>query len=124
METAASPAVAIYPEENRAIRRDVLVSVMKDGRFKTASVQLLRPREEYVLKELPERIKKGQVMLSDSIPYHLVDVVFVGVDVIRINDVNIKDMQWDVDVFMWFKWSGGRLDVKEIEKIGAVNAVK
>ena len=123
-EPAVTPPLAPDPDGNRAIRRDVLVSVMKDGRFKTASVQLLRPREEYVLKELPERIKKGQVMLSDSIPYHLVDVVFVGVDIIRINDVNIKDMQWDVDVFMWFKWSGGRLDVKEIEKIGAVNAVK
>ena len=112
------------PDSNRVIRRDVQVSVMKDGRFKTASVQLSRPREEYVLKELAERVKKGQVMLSDSVPYHIVDVVFVGIDVIRINDINIKDMQWDVDVFMWFKWSGSRLDAKDIEKIGAVNAVR
>ncbi|WP_161539665.1 ABC transporter substrate-binding protein [Paramagnetospirillum kuznetsovii] len=104
--------------------RDVYVSVMKDGRFKTASVQLLIPHEEYVLKELAERIGKGQVTLVDGTPYHVVDVVSVGVDVIRINDVSIKDMQWDVDVFMWFKWAGGRLDAKDIEKIGAINAVK
>lgn len=120
---AALP-VAAAPDTGRAIRRDVLVSVMKDGRFKTASVQLLRPREEYVLRELRERLKKGELLMSDSIPYHIVDVVFVGVDVIRINDINIKDMQWDVDVFMWFKWSGARLEPKDIEKIGAVNAVK
>ncbi|MCY7386529.1 MAG: ABC transporter substrate-binding protein [Burkholderiales bacterium] len=123
-EPAAPLATATDPDGNRAIRRDTLVSVMKDGRFKTASVQLMRPREEYVLRELPERVKKGQVVLADSMPYHIVDVVFVGVDIIRINDVNIKDMQWDVDVFMWFKWSGSRLDPKDIEKIGAVNAVR
>lgn len=104
--------------------RDVFVSVMKDGRFKTAAVQLLRPHEEYVLKEMAERIGKGQVALVDGTPYHIVDVVSVGLDVIRINDVNIKDMQWDVDVFMWFKWTGSRLDAKDIEKIAAINAVK
>ena len=108
----------------QAAYRDVYVSVMKDGRFKTASVQLLRPHEEYVLKEMGERIAKGQVALVDGTPYHIVDVIFVGVDVVRINDVNIKDMQWDVDVFLWFKWAGGRLDPKDIEKISAINAVK
>ena len=110
-------------KENRVNQRDVLVSVMRDGRFKTASIQLLRPREEYILEELPDRVSKGQVMVTDGIPYHIVDVVFVGVDVIRINDVNIKDMLWDVDVVMWFKWAGSRLDSKDIEKIGAVNSV-
>ena len=97
---------------------------MKDGRFKTASVQLLRPREEYVLKEMRERLKKGELLMSDAMPYHIVDVVFVGVDVIRINDINIKDMLWDVDVFMWLKWSGARLEPKDIEKIGALNTLK
>lgn len=108
----------------QASYRDVYVSVMKDGRFKTAPVQLLIPHEEYVLKEMGERIGKGQVTLVDGTPYHVVDVISVGVDVIRINDVSIKDMQWDVDLFMWFKWAGGRLDVKDIEKITAINAVK
>jgi len=110
--------------ENRAVRRDVFVSMMKDGRFKAAAVQLNQPREEYVLKELYERVKQGVVMVVDEVPYHIVDVVFVGVDVIRINDVNIKDMLWDVDLFMWFKWAGGRLDAKDIERITAINAVK
>ncbi len=111
-------------EESRAVQREVFVSVMKDGRFKAAAVQLDRPEEEYVLKELYERVKQGVVIVVDEIPYHIVDVVFVGVDVIRINDVNIKDMLWDVDLFMWFKWAGGRLDAKDIERITAINAVK
>lgn len=120
----AAPATPAGGSRIQAVHRDIYVSVMKDGRFKTASVQLLRPREEYVLKELDERVGKGQVALIDGTPYHLVDVVFVGVDIIRIHDINIKDMQWDADMFMWFKWGGSRLDAKDIEKISAINAVK
>jgi ABC-type branched-subunit amino acid transport system substrate-binding protein len=125
---AAKPDAAPPPPPGdrtvQAAERDTFVSVMKDGRFKTASVQLTKPHEEYVLKELGERIGKGQVALIDYVPYHLIDVVFVGVDFIRINDVSVKDMQWDVDMFMWFKWGGPRLDPKDIEKIVAINAVK
>ncbi len=120
----ATPPAPVAQPENRALLRDVYVSVIKDGRFKTASMQLIHPREEYVLRELAERVGKGYVMTIDGEAYHRVDVVFVGVDVIRINDVNIKDMQWDVDVFMWFKWAENRLDVKDIDKIGVINSIK
>ncbi len=121
VSSAATPDAR---HENRALLRDVFVSEIKDGRFKVAAVQLIVPREEYVLKQLKERMAKGYLIIADNLPYHIVDVVFVGVDVVRISDVNIKDMQWEVDVFMWFKWSGEHLDIKEIEKIGVINAMK
>ena len=110
--------------DGRAVQRDVFVSVIKDGRYKPAYTQLVEPKEEYILKELKERVKKGYVTVVDGQPYHLVDVVFVGVDLVKINDVNTRDMTWDADLFMWFKWSGDRLDAKDIDKIGVINAVK
>lgn len=127
-----SPAPAAAPQERapakaaegRAVQRDVFVSVIKDGRYKTAYTQLVVPKEEYVLKELKERVQKGYMMVVDRRPYHLVDVVFVGVDIFKINDVNTKDMTWDADMFMWFKWNGDRLEPKDIDKIGVINSVK
>ncbi len=110
--------------EVRAVERDVLVSVIKDGRYKVAFTQLTMPREEYVLKELRERVKKGYVTVVDGAPFHVVDVIFTGVDIVKINDVNTRDMSWDVDVFMWFKWNGDRLDPKELDKIGIINLIK
>ena len=86
---------------------------MKDGRYKVAFTQLSLPREEYVLKELYERVKKGYVAVVDGRPYHLVDVIFTGVDIIKINDVDTRDMAWDADLFLWFKWSGDRIEAKE-----------
>lgn len=125
---AARSLVQIEPQavgkESRVLLRDVYVSVIKDGRFNMAVTQLIRPREEYVLKQLNERIHKGFVLLADGEPFHIVDVVYVGVDIVRINDINIKEMAWDVDVFMWFKWADGQLEVKDIEKIGVINAQK
>jgi ABC-type branched-subunit amino acid transport system substrate-binding protein len=110
--------------ENRAVLRDLFVSQMRDSRYKVAPTQLMVPKEEYVLRELKDRVKKGTVTIIDGQPYHLVDVVFVGVDIVKINDVNPKDMNWDADVFMWFKWSGDRIDPKEIDKIGVMNSVR
>lgn len=123
-EKLAPPPARPPRGEVRAVERDVFVSVIKDGRYKVAFTQLSLPREEYVLKELRERVKKGQVTILDGEPFHVVDVIFTGVDVVKINDVNTRDMTWDVDVFMWFKWSGDRLDAKDVEKIGVINAVK
>lgn len=130
--TGEPPAPAAAPQERvpakaaegRAVQRDVFVSVIKDGRYKTAYTQLVVPKEEYVLKELKERVQKGYMMVVDRLPYHLVDVVFVGVDIFKINDVNTKDMTWDADMFMWFKWNGDRLEPKDIDKIGVINTVK
>ncbi|MBF0273199.1 MAG: ABC transporter substrate-binding protein [Magnetococcales bacterium] len=107
---------------NRSVPRDIYVSKIEKGRYKVAPLQLVKPREEYVLKELDERIHKGYVAIFDRVPYHLVDVVFVGVDIVRITDVNIKDMMWNVDLFMWFKWTSSQLAVQDIEKIVSINA--
>lgn len=124
--TSESPPIKprVADKPSQVLLRDVYVSVIKDGRFNMAMTQLVHPREEYVLKQLKERVQKGFVLLADGEPYHIVDVVFVGLDVIRINDINIKDMAWDVDVFMWFKWVEGRLEVRDIERIGVINAQK
>jgi ABC-type branched-subunit amino acid transport system substrate-binding protein len=129
--SAATPATAepakekpVSKGENRAVLRDLFVSQMRDTRYKVAFTQLMVPKEEYVLRELKDRVKRGTVTIIDGQPYHFIDVVFVGVDIVKINDVNPKDMNWDADMFMWFKWSGDRIDPKEIDKIGVMNSVK
>jgi ABC-type branched-subunit amino acid transport system substrate-binding protein len=111
-------------DEDGTVQRDVFVSMIHNGRYKVAYTQLLEPKEEYILQELKERVKKGYVAVVDGQPYHVVDVVYVGIDIVKINDVNTRDMNWDADMFMWFKWMGDRLDGKDIDKIGVVNAVK
>jgi branched-chain amino acid transport system substrate-binding protein len=102
--------------------RDIYVSVMKDGRFKVADVQLLQPREEYILRQLPRRVERRELLISDRIPYHIVNVVFVGMDIVRIEDINIRDMSWDVDLFIWFKWRDDHL-TQEIDHIGLINEI-
>lgn len=107
---------------NRMIHRDLYVAQIVNDLFRMMPIQLVQPREEYVLEALDEWIKKGGVRLIDDVPYHVIDVVFIGTDVIRITDVNIKDMTWTVELFMWLKWSSD-LEVKDIERIIPINAV-
>ena len=107
---------------NRMIRRDLYVAQIVNGLFRMMPIQLVQPREEYLLEQLAEQIDKGTMRLIDHVPYQVIDVVFIGCDILRITDVNIRDMTWTVELFMWFKWSAG-LDMKDIDRIVPINAV-
>jgi branched-chain amino acid transport system substrate-binding protein len=110
--------------ENRIVQRDVFVSIMQDQRLRPAPVQLTQPHEEYVLTKLAERIQEKRLLIIDETPYHVVDVVYVGIDIVRIDDVDVSKMLWDVDLFMWFKWYSPHLTYRDIEKIVAIETLK
>ncbi len=109
----------LYFDKDRMMDRDVFIAEIKDGRFKVSYVQLAEPREPYVLAEKEERLKKGYLIQVDEKLYHWIDVVFIGVDFYRIKDVNTRQMTFDLEFFLWFKWMGDRIDVSEIEIINA-----
>jgi len=108
--------------ENRTIHRDLYVAQIVNDLFRLMPVQLVEPREEYVLEALDEGVTHGDLRVIDKTPYQVVKVLFVGTDVIRITDVNVKDMTWTVELFLWFKWSS-ELDSRDIDRIIAINAV-
>ncbi len=118
------PATVPIPSTgaNRMIHRDLYVAQIVNDLFRLMPVQLIQPREEYVLENLDEGMANGSLRLIDDEPYHVVNVLFVGTDVTRITDVNLKDMTWTVELFLWFKWSS-ELDSRDIDRIVAVNAV-
>lgn len=101
--------------DNRFMDRDLYVANIEHGRYKMAYVQMATVKEPYVIKQLPERIAAGSVIELAGVPYHLVDVVFVGLDVLRINQINGKDMKFEAEFFMWYKWMGKNVDVSQIE---------
>jgi len=109
----------IFFDKDRMADRDVFLCEIKDGRFKVNYVQLAQPREPYVFKEKDERLKKGYLIESDGKLYHWVDVVFVGVDFFRVNDVNMQRMSFDIEFYIWYKWMGNNIDVSQIDILNA-----
>lgn len=108
----------------RTMDRDIYVSEIKDGRFKSAYTQLSIPKEPYILKQLPERIKKGYIIMADDIPYHVIDVVFCGLDYFRINMINPQKLAYDIEFFIWYKWMGKSVEIKNIDIINGIYGVE
>jgi len=108
-----------FNKEDRMMDRDVFLTEIKDGRFKVNYVQLTEPHEPYVFKEKKERLAKGYLVELDNRIYQWVDVVFVGLDFFRINDVNLQKMAFDAEFFLWFKWMSDKINVEEITILNA-----
>ncbi len=117
----AAPGItgSVFFGKDRMTERDAYVCEIKDGRFKVNYVQLGQPREPYVFKEQEERLKKGFLIECDGKLYHWIDVVFVGVDFFRVNDVNMQRMSFDIEFYLWFKWMGAQVDVSQLEILNA-----
>jgi len=113
----------IYFDDIGAAKRDIYVGRAEDGRLRMAYVQLKAVEEDYILKNLAEWVKKGYVLVSDGVAYHIIDVVVVGADIFRINNVDVKDMSFDAEFFMWFKWLRDNVDVSQIDILNGVYSV-
>ncbi|MBF0390202.1 MAG: ABC transporter substrate-binding protein [Desulfamplus sp.] len=109
----------IFFNKSRMMDRNVFISEIKDGRFKVAYIQLLKPREPYVFKQKDMRLEKGYLIEVDGQLYHWVDVIFVGVDFFRVNDVNTQKMNFDIEFYLWFKWMSDKIDISQVDILNA-----
>lgn len=106
---------SLFFNKDHQMQRDIFVSQIKDGRFKAAFKQMSVPREPYVAEQLAERVEKGYLRVIDGVPYHWIDVVFVGMDFIKVNDVDPRTMMFEAELFVWYKWVNEKIDVGQFD---------
>ncbi len=110
--------------EGRFADRDLFVAKVEHGRYKVAFTQLATVKEPYVIAQLPERIANGSVIDLAGTPYHVVDVIFMGLDILKLNSVNTKDMRFEVEFFMWYKWASKAVDPSQIDAVNGAGDLK
>ena len=106
-----------YFDKDGAMTRDTVMAFMRRGSWKPCFTQLRRVLEAHTLSILPEKIKEGEVIVADGVPFFKIKVVYAGVDYYRVNQVNVKDLNFESEFFLWYKWQGD-LDV---DNIGFIN---
>jgi len=113
----------LYFDDNGAMRRANVVSLIDDGQFKPAFTQIKRVTEPHVLNDLATRLKNGEVVVADKIPYYLTRVVYTGLDFYRINSVDIPGQNFDVEFFIWYRWMGD-IDVQNIDFLNGIYGIE
>jgi len=114
----------LYFDENGAMQRQIVISMIENGAFKPAFIQIKEVTEPHVLATLDERVSKKEVVVVGGVPYFLTSVVYAGIDFIRINSVDVVGQNFDLEFFMWFRWVGDNIDTSKIDFLNGIYGIE
>jgi ABC-type branched-subunit amino acid transport system substrate-binding protein len=109
----------LYFGKDGAAVRDTIMGTIMGGQFHPCYEQLRVVTEAHTLSILPEKVKLGEVIVVDDIPFFLINVVYAGIEWYRIDQLNVKDLNFDAEFFLWLKWSGN-VDVENVQFLNEV----
>jgi branched-chain amino acid transport system substrate-binding protein len=120
-DDAAYPGVTgeLYFDKDGYTVRDVVMGIAHGDQFRPCFTQLRVVTDPHQLELLPRKAETGEIVVVDKTPFYKVHLVYVGVDYRRVAQVAIKDLAFETEFFLWFKWAG---DV-DVDGIGFVNEV-
>ncbi|MBL8021225.1 MAG: ABC transporter substrate-binding protein [Leptospirales bacterium] len=107
-----------FADGKNAVGRELVMSrISSSGSYEPAFRQIRQVRDSHNLRQVPAKVAAGEMLMSAGIPYFKINVVFVGLDFEKINNVDIKAQRFEIEGYMWYRWIG---DVA-VEGIGFKN---
>jgi hypothetical protein len=85
--------------------RPVRIGYFRLGRFVTAPEQLVLVEQPELL-DLEEEIRKGHVVSVGNRHYWRQRVVYAGLDINRVNRVDVRESTFNVDFYLWMRFGG------------------
>lgn len=94
----------LYFDKHNNVPRPVLFGWLRNNSVQPAYVQLWAAQQDQGDGHLDdEKIPEHEVL---GVPLKKVHVVYTGMDVYRINNVDLESQSFDAELFVWFKWKG------------------
>src|SRR5262249_22177988 len=109
----------LYFDVDGAMVRDTIMATAGKSRFPPGDLQLRVVTEGSARGFVDEKVKLGEVIVVNGIPFSVINVVYTGIEYYRVNQVNVKDLSFEAEFFLWFKWSG-EVDVDNIQFLNEV----
>ena len=95
----------LYFNANRDIPRPIRMGFFHYGRFVTAPLQLVRIDQPDGIDLAAER-EKGHVLSFGDQHYWVQRVVYTGIDIVRLNRIDVKQGTFNVDFYLWMRFEG------------------
>ena len=95
----------LYFNADRDIPRPVRLGYFHHGRFVTAPLQLVQVEAPDAVDLAAER-EKGHVASFGNRHYWVQHVVYTGIDIVRLNRVDVKQGTFNVDFYLWMRFAG------------------
>jgi hypothetical protein len=109
----------LYFDIDGAMVRDTIMATARNSRFRPGELQLRVVTGGSARTNIDEKVKLGEVIVVNGVPFYVINVVYTGIEYYRVNQVNVKDLTFEAEFFLWFKWSGD-VDVDNIQFLNEV----
>ncbi|PID73918.1 MAG: hypothetical protein CSB33_01365 [Desulfobacterales bacterium] len=96
-----------YFDENGDAGKPVLIGVYKNRNIISALTQFQTISNPAELAHLERARKEGRVMMFDGRFMYRINVVYTGVEMRKISDLDLKKMTCFLDFYLWFRYQGG-----------------
>jgi len=96
----------LYFDANRDMPNAVRVGFFRLGRFVTAPLQLVSVEHPEAI-DLAEETRNGHVVSFGPRHYWLQRAVYTGIDINRVNRLDVKQGTFNADFYLWMRFAGG-----------------
>ena len=100
----------IFFEPSRNITRAARFGVYQNGEIVSANTQFEPISVPGEIKDLQEQIEKGRIMTVNGAYAYKANVVYAGVDLLGIEEIDIKTSTYKVDFYLWFRYAPNEQD--------------
>lgn len=112
----------IYFDANHSAIQSIPIGRFVDGTFIAAPYQLEQIRNPDKVPDFEAEVKAGHIVQLNGGYLSKVQVVYTGMDVIDISDINLRAGTYRADMFVWFRHQG-ELKAADIEFVNAAAPV-
>lgn len=95
----------LYFDVNRDMPNAVRVGFFRLGRFVTAPLQLVSAEHPESIN-IAEDVRKGRVVSFGTRHYWLQRAVYTGIDINRVNRIDVKQGTFNIDFYLWMRFGG------------------
>jgi branched-chain amino acid transport system substrate-binding protein len=112
----------IYFDANHSAVQTIPIGRFVDGMFIAAPYQLEKIRNPDKVPDFEAELKAGHIVELDGSHLSKVQVVYAGMDIIEITDINMRAGNFKADMFLWFRYQG-ELKPSDLEFVNAATPI-
>jgi len=94
----------VYFDPSRNAPRAARFGIYQNGEIVSANTQFEPITAPNEIKDLQAQINKGRITTVNGSYVYVANVVYAGVDVLGIDEVDIKTSTYKVDFYLWFRY--------------------
>ncbi|HSG45555.1 MAG TPA: ABC transporter substrate-binding protein [Anaerolineales bacterium] len=100
----------IYFEPSRKVVRAPRFGVYQNGRIVSANTQFEPIAAPNMIRNLDEQVASERIITVDGRYVYKANVIYAGIDLLGIKEIDIKTSTYNVDFYLWFRYRPNDLD--------------